>query len=399
MRTGWELKPLKEVGKIVSGATPKSKVAEYWDGGISWITPKDLGTLGGQKYILETSRKITELGLSSCSAQLMPKGSVIMSSRAPIGHLGIATNDICTNQGCKSIVPNEVMNSEYIYYYLLNSKEALNKLGTGAVFPELSGKMFGDFLIPVPPLKEQQQIVEKLDQAFEFIDQAKANIEQNIINAKELFQSKLDEVFSQKGDGWITEKLKNIGNVQTGNTPNTKDKENYGDYIEFIKPGHFTKGGNLVCKDSFLSEKGKKIARIISPNSVLMVCIGATIGKLGYSTREVCCNQQINTITPYDNVDYLYLYYFLSNTNFIAQIHSLGKSSQATLPIINKSKWENLEISYPKDMKIQKALSERFKKLYRESEDLHNIYQQKLGNLEELRKSILEKAFRGELTN
>ncbi|MFV0174523.1 restriction endonuclease subunit S [Empedobacter falsenii] len=192
---GWEESKLKEVGKIVSGATPKSKVAEFWDGEISWITPKDLGTLGGQKYILGTSRKITELGLSSCSAQLMPKGSVIMSSRAPIGHLGIATDDICTNQGCKSIVPNENMNSEYIYYYLLSSKEALNKLGTGAVFPELSGKMFGDFTIPVPLLEDQEKAVKIFDEASELTNSLISIYHQKLNNLEELRKSILEKAF------------------------------------------------------------------------------------------------------------------------------------------------------------------------------------------------------------
>jgi type I restriction enzyme S subunit len=115
----WEIRKLKRFSSIVNGSTPQSTTTEYWDGDIVWVTPVDLGGLKKEKIIIDSARKITKLGLNSCGTSMTPKGSIILSTRAPIGHLAIAGTDTCTNQGCKTIVPdqNQVSNS-YLYYYL-----------------------------------------------------------------------------------------------------------------------------------------------------------------------------------------------------------------------------------------------------------------------------------------
>ena len=235
---------LSKVAKIVNGGTPKTKVEEYWNGNINWVTPKVLGKLS-TRYIYDTPRKITDLGLSKSSAKLVPKGSVILSTRAPIGYLAIAKTSISTNQGCRCLVPSDQMLSEFIYYFLLGNVDLLNDLGRGTTFKELSKTALSNVPIPVPPLPEQERIVAILDEAFEKIDRAQANIEKNIANAEELFQSKLDEVFSQTGEGWEEKKLGNCGTIQTGSTPLTKNKANYGNYIPFAKPPHFMTSGEI----------------------------------------------------------------------------------------------------------------------------------------------------------
>src|SRR5690625_2449845 len=192
----WSIQKLNEVSKIVNGGTPKTKVSDYWDGDINWITPKDLGQLESI-YASDTPRTITELGLKKSSAKAIPSNSVILSTRAPIGHLAINTLSIAVNQGCRGIVPNENLDTKYLYYFLYKSIDLLNKLGTGATFKELSARALKSIEIPIPPLPEQKRIVAILDEAFEAIDQAKANIERNIENAEELLQSKMTESFSQ----------------------------------------------------------------------------------------------------------------------------------------------------------------------------------------------------------
>ena len=398
MKKDWSIKKLNEIGKIVSGATPKSKIIEYWDGDIAWITPKDLGELGNKIYIEETSRKISELGLKSCSTNLMPKGAIIMSSRAPIGHLGISTTEICTNQGCKSIVPNEDMVSEYIYYYLLHSKSNLNKLGTGAVFPEISIKVFGDFKIPVPPLEEQQKIVEKLDKAFELLDQAKANIEKNIQNAKELFQSKLDEVFSLKNGKLY--KLGDLGKI-------TSSKRIYkSEYVDEGIPFYRTKeikelsNSENISLELFITiEKYNEIKEkfgVPKAGDILISAVG-TIGEI-YVVKE---NDRFyfkdgNIIWLKDfNVNSNYLSYLLKS--IVSEVKKLAKG--AAYSALTIEKLVNVEVNLPstenEQIKIVKILDEILLK----SRMLEDMYQQKLSNIEELRKSILEKAFKGELTN
>ena len=126
----WKTYKLSEIGTIVSGATPSTSVARYYGGDIPWLTPKDLSTFQG-RFIGHGERNITQAGLDSCSAQLLPAGTVLFSSRAPIGYVAIAQNPITTNQGFKSVIPNEDVDSLFLYYSLKYNKEKIESMGSG----------------------------------------------------------------------------------------------------------------------------------------------------------------------------------------------------------------------------------------------------------------------------
>lgn len=329
---------------------------------------------------------------------------IIMSCSGTMGKVAIVPNGVkkgIINQALLKITPSSKLDSRFLEYYMKSTIffDFLNADAKGAAIKNVASvKELKKIPIMAFSLQEQQAIVAKLDQAFAAIDQAKANIEKNIANAKELFQSKLNQIFSQKGEGWEEKKVKEIGKVQTGTTPPTKDKENYGEYIPFIKPAHFNPDGSLSPIDSYLSEKGIKKSRLIEANSVLMVCIGATIGKTGFTEIDVTCNQQINTITPSKNYNYKFIYFGMISKIFQDDVLENGKGAQATLPIINKSKWENLFLNVNPDKDVQKQIVSQLEQLQEQTNLLVTKYQQKLANLEELKKSILEKAFNGELT-
>lgn len=166
----WKWASLNSIGTIVSGATPKTSVAEFWNGDINWVTPADLGK-SSSKWISHGSRFLTKAGLKSCSAVLMPKGSIVYSSRAPIGHIAIAANELCTNQGCKSFVPKEeYILTEWAYYTLIARTKDIQSRASGTTFKEISGTGMGNTLIPLPPLAEQKRIVSKVEALFEQID-------------------------------------------------------------------------------------------------------------------------------------------------------------------------------------------------------------------------------------
>ena len=159
----WRWVRLGEIGKIVGGGTPKTDVLEYWaNGNIPWITPADMKNIKG-KYIYHGEKYITLLGLNKSSAQLMPKNSILFSSRAPIGYIAITKNEVSTNQGFKSIVPFDVSLTNYIYYTLLALVDSIKKIGTGTTFKEVSGSVVERIIIPLPPIREQRRIVEQLD--------------------------------------------------------------------------------------------------------------------------------------------------------------------------------------------------------------------------------------------
>ena len=141
---------IADIGTVVGGATPSTKQTENYDNGtISWITPKDLSSFN-ERYIDRGERNITEIGLNSCSTQLLPKNSILFSSRAPIGYIAIAANELCTNQGFKSIIPSECIEPLFLYYLLKYNKDKIESMGSGTTFKEVSGTTMKNIVVSVP---------------------------------------------------------------------------------------------------------------------------------------------------------------------------------------------------------------------------------------------------------
>ncbi|MCL8205793.1 restriction endonuclease subunit S [Ligilactobacillus agilis] len=154
---------LSEIGKVVGGGTPSTKHPEYYTGsGIPWLTPKDLSGYD-KMYISKGGRDITQEGLENSSAKLLPANSVLVSSRAPIGYVAIAENEIATNQGFKSIIPNrELVIPEYLYFVMKTSKQDLEQIASGSTFKEVSTKVMSNFEVEIPDLDEQRKVLDYL---------------------------------------------------------------------------------------------------------------------------------------------------------------------------------------------------------------------------------------------
>ena len=158
----WVECKISDIGTVVGGATPSTKKTENYEGGnIAWITPKDLSTFSG-RYIQHGERNITEAGLRSCSTQLLPKNTVLFSSRAPIGYVAIAANDVCTNQGFKSVIPNENTNPLFLYYLLKYNKDKIEGMGSGTTFKEVSGNTMKNIVVSVPTDKKVQERISSM---------------------------------------------------------------------------------------------------------------------------------------------------------------------------------------------------------------------------------------------
>ena len=177
----WKEYKLHEIGRIVGGATPPTKDSANYDGEISWITPKDLSNFTG-RYIQKGERSITQKGFDSSSCQILPKGSILFSSRAPIGYIAIAANELCTNQGFKSIIPdNNLVNNLFLYYLLKFNKEEIEGLGSGTTFKEVSAKVMQNFDIKIPSIQTQKKIADilsSLDDKIELNRRINDNLEQ-----------------------------------------------------------------------------------------------------------------------------------------------------------------------------------------------------------------------------
>ena len=185
----WKECTLSDLGTIVGGATPSTKdSSNYENGSIAWITPKDLSN-HTERFISHGERNITEKGLKSCSALLMPPNSILFTSRAPIGYIAIAKNEVCTNQGFKSIVPNKDTDFMFLYYLLRYNKDNIENLGSGTTFKEVSGSTMRNVPVKVPPLPTQQKIaaiLSSLDDKIELNNKINTNLEQQ---AQALFKN------------------------------------------------------------------------------------------------------------------------------------------------------------------------------------------------------------------
>ncbi|MEI6175530.1 MAG: restriction endonuclease subunit S [Verrucomicrobiota bacterium] len=277
----WPVVKITDCARIVSGATPKTSEPKYWDGEISWVTPKDISDLDGYPFLDSTPRTLTGEGLSSCSAEMLPPRSVLLSSRAPIGLVAINRIPVATNQGFKSFVPDATrLDSGYLYHWLRANRSFLDNLGTGATFKEISKAVMTRVEIPLPPLDEQKRIAAVLDKADALHRQRKDSLK----FTERLLHSVFIDMFGDpkaNSNNWEV--------VPLGNLVADGDTINYG----VIQPGSdFTNGvplirlGNLAAPDPLMADV-KRIdpeidssyerSRLIG-GEVLIGCVGHTIG-------------------------------------------------------------------------------------------------------------------------
>ena len=190
---------LGDICKVVSGSTPKREIVEYWGGAIPWVTPKEISRLPS-RFLWESAERITESGFRSCSTAMLPVGSLLLSSRAPIGLLAINKIPVCTNQGFKSLIPSKEVNVEYLYYVLKANVSSLQARGNGATFKELAKPAVENFEIPLLTLNDQIRIAHLLGKVEGLISQRKQHLQQLDDLLKSLFLQMFgDPVRNEKG--------------------------------------------------------------------------------------------------------------------------------------------------------------------------------------------------------
>jgi type I restriction enzyme S subunit len=392
-KAGWEVKTIGEVCEVVNGGTPKTGVKEYWDGSFQWITPAEMGKRHSP-YVDETERKITANGLKNSSAKLLPPKSVILSSRAPIGHLIINTNLMATNQGCKGLIPSKNLQYKYLYYYLFYSVDLLKSLGAGATFKELSGGKLKEVLIPIPPLPEQERIVAILDEVFAGIAAAATNAKKKLANAREIFEAALTTVFDAKGKEWEVKSLADVCEIASA-LVDPRDKE----YLDMPHVG----GANIQSKSGFLFDlKTAREERLISgkfafdKTMVLYSKIRPYLMKVARPDFQGLCSADIYPLSvKAKQLDRDFLFYLLLSPKF-TQYANAG-SARAGMPKVNRDHLFAFRCLLP-PITEQQSIVTKLDALSAETKHLESIYQQKLAALDELKKAILHQAFSGELT-
>ena len=213
---------LGEVCTIVSGSTPKTSVTSYWDGNIKWITPAELNE--DTFYIMDSVRHITEEGKEKTGLSYLPTGTVILSSRAPIGKTAIAGCEMCCNQGFKNLICSDAVYNEYLYFFLKSKTDYLNSLGRGATFKEISKSIVESIEIPLPEVNQQKEIAEK----FKKLEQLISLRKQQLAKLDELVKARFVEMFGDvllNSMQWPEKTLENMADIVSGITKGRKTAE------------------------------------------------------------------------------------------------------------------------------------------------------------------------------
>jgi len=374
----WKWVHLSDLGEIVGGGTPKTGDPSLWDDdGIPWLTPADMKNIRGM-YASHGERNISQTGLAKSSAQLMPKGTVLYSSRAPIGYIAIAANDICTNQGFKSLVPANTEINKYMYYCLIARTDDIKARASGTTFKEISGAGFGATLVPLPPLGEQKRIVAKIEELLplverygeawtkleefnkKFPDDMKKSILQQAIQGKlveqrpeegtgeELYQQiqaekqklikagKLkkekplleitqDEIPFEIPESWKWVHLNSIATTSLGKTINkTKDTGDMVSYLCSINI-YWTGIDLATIKQTAFSEEEKKKYSLRKGD--LLICEGGDIGRAAVwsGNEEMYYQNALHRVRFYCDIDPQFYRYLFECYKYSGRLDQAGK--------------------------------------------------------------------------
>ena len=326
MKEGWEIKKLCEVCDVVGGSTPKTSEESYWGGEHYWISPAELD---GSKYVYSTSRTITEAGIKSAHLQMLPVGTVLLSSRAPIGKVAITKVPMYCNQGFKNLVcKNEVLN-EFVYWFLLHNTEYLNSLGTGATFKEISKKVVEQVSIPVPSIAEQEKIVAELDCLSGIIEKKKQQLKEYDALAQSIFYEMFgDPVENEKG--WEIKKMNEVAKIAGGYA--FKSNLFIEEGIPVLRIGNINTGRLKTDSIVFYQEDSALAKYLVYPGDLVMSLTG-TVGKDDYG--NVCVldnayskyylNQRNAKFILSENIQVDYLKYFLKDTQIKSKLTGVNR--------------------------------------------------------------------------
>lgn len=400
----WGPHKLSEIGSIVGGATPSTTIDAYYNGDIPWLTPKDLSNFH-ERYIERGERNITKSGLNSCSAQLLPAGSVLFSSRAPIGYVAIAKNPIATNQGFKSIIPNpEKVDSLFLYYLLKYNKDNIEAMGSGTTFKEVSGATMKNIEVYLPEDLEEQRriagILGSLDDKIELNRRINANLE---AQAQALFRSWFVDNETQNNNPGFFNDI-----IQTTLSGDWGQETPKGNYISEVYCIRGTDIPDIKCGDKgklptrYILEKNLKNKKLSENDLVVEISGGSptqSTGRICLITRAlldrlgkdvICTNfcRALKPIPDYSFFIYLYWQYlYNNNTMFSYENGTTGIKNLNITDFINKE-----PIIIPEKKKIlefNKVLQPIFDMIYKNGRESEY--------LSALRDTLLPKLMAGEI--
>ena len=395
MKQSWEIKKLGDVCELMNGYAFQSK--QYTDEGYFVMR---IGNVQ-DGYIELNNPRYIKLKEEKQKKFILQSGDILISLTGNVGRVGAIQEEhlpaVLNQRVAKIAIKKEQRTDKEFLLYFLSSEYFISELikaGRGAAQQNISTTDIESLEIPLPPLPVQQRIVTILDEAFAAIAKAKANAEQNLKNAKELFESYLQGVFENKGEGWEEKTLGEIAEVEYGYTDKSTEE---GDY-RYVRITDIDKNGELILEDKkYIKHSKEAEGFLIQNNDLLMARTGATFAKvlLFNGDEPSVFASYLIRIKFKEKIENALYWHFSKTKDYWEQANSL--QSGAAQPHFNGAAVKQVVFAYPKSVKEQKALIEKFESLSIETKKLEAIYLTKINDLEELKKSVLQKAFSGEL--
>ncbi|MFH0207951.1 restriction endonuclease subunit S [Campylobacter jejuni] len=403
---GWEVKKLGEIGEIVTGSTPSKSNLDFYGKDYPFFKPSDFE----QGYFLENAGdNLSKLGFDK--ARQLPPKTILVVCIGSLGKVALTRVIGSCNQQINAIIPHKNIISEYIYYYCISSKfqSILFSKAPQTTLAIFNKTEFSKLEIIYPKdIKEQERIVGILDESFVKIDESIKILEQNLLNLDELMQSALQKAFNPLKDnakenyklpqGWEWKSLGEIGNTSSGGTPLRNKKEYWENgSIKWLKSGELNDGYIDFIEENITEEAiENSSAKIFQKGTLLIAMYGATAGRLGILNLDSATNQAVCAFLHKDNKNIKFLEKFLFYFLFFIRDKIIKDSFGGAQPNISQTYIKNLQIPLP-PLKEQEQIAKHLDFIFEKTKALKELYTKELKDYEELKQSLLDKAFKGEL--
>ncbi|EHC1494283.1 restriction endonuclease subunit S [Campylobacter coli] len=401
---GWEVKKLGDIAEIQIGKTPSRNNIDFFQGENIWLSIRDLKS----KFVSSSSEKISNEAISKTNMKVVPKGTLLMSFKLTLGKTAFAECDLYTNEAIAAIFIKNKNINKYFLDYVLKFTDLEKYVDNTVKGKTLNKQKLKQIEILLPKnIKEQERIVGILDESFAKIDESIKILEQDLLNLDELMQSALQKAFNPLKDnakenyklpqGWEWKSLGEIANTSSGGTPSRNKKEYWENgNIKWLKSGELNDGYIDFIEENITEEAIKNSsAKIFQKGTLLIAMYGATAGKLGILNLDSTTNQAICAFLHKDkNIKFLekFLFYFL----FFLRDKIIKDSFGGAQPNINQTYIKNLQIPLP-PIKEQEQIASHLDELSSHVKNLKQNYQAQIKDLQELKNSLLDKAFKGNL--
>lgn len=398
MKAGWQIKPLGDICHVIGGGTPPKDKPKYYMGRIPWATIRDMRS----DVIARTECNITEDAVKASSTNIIPKNNVVIATRVGLGKVCLLAHDTAINQDLRGLIPIEpsIISVRFLFLWLKSIAHVIVDAGVGATVHGVKLPFVKSLSVPLPPLPEQHRIVAILDKALEGIATAKANAEKNLKNARAIFESHLNAVFSQRGDGWVERRLGEVcRRISTGPFGTMLHKSDYvPEGIPLVNPMNIVSSHIFPSSKMMVSEATRhRLRSYVLKAGDIVIARRGELGRCALVTEREAgwlCGTGSFFIRLSEAMDGEFFVALFGSTQFKARLEASAVGT--TMSSLNHDILNDLLVPVP-PIVAQRIIMAQTRELLSETQRLESLYQQKLAALDNLKQSLLHQAFSGAL--